>query len=139
MINDLPTWLPFVGIFSLLLFLSALITLPLIVGALPRDIFLRKGKKKLVHPVGAFFLFLVRNLLGGVLFLMGVVMLFIPGQGLLTMLCGLILMKFPGKSFLTHRLLALPSLQSGLNFLRRKRGREPFFFPSRESRFQDVD
>lgn len=38
-----------------------------------------------------------RNLLGGVLILAGVVMLFTPGQGILTILLGFAIMDFPGK------------------------------------------
>jgi hypothetical protein len=76
----------------------------------------------------ALILLVVRNSLGLLLFLAGVAMLFLPGQGLLTMLIGICLMNFPGKRILLERLVNIPSLQRGLNWIRRKQGRAEFVF-----------
>ncbi len=128
-----------VGIVSLILFLGALLTLPLLIKSLPRDIFLRKTARRERHPVLHMVNLILRNLGGGLLLIMGFIMLFIPGQGLLTMLAGLILMRFPGKTWLTHRILGLPSVQRGLNLLRRRMGREAFLFPSSGGSKGNVD
>jgi len=50
------------------------------------------GQSLLVLIVGAF-----KNLLGVLLFMLGLIMLVTPGQGILTLLFGLMLMNFPGK------------------------------------------
>jgi hypothetical protein len=49
----------------------------------------------------------------------------VPGQGLLTMLIGLILVDFPGKHRLERWLLARPGVLGGLNRLRAYFGRPP--------------
>jgi hypothetical protein len=129
MFHSLPSWLPLMGIISFSLFLGALLFLPLIVAALPVNIFMGKRVERKKLPLVRVIILIFRNILGGILFIVGVIMLFIPGQGLLTMLAGLVLMAFPGKTRIMHRLLAIKSLQKGLNSLRQKLKREPFLFP----------
>jgi hypothetical protein len=53
-------------------------------------------------------------------------MLVLPGQGLLTILIGLLLLDFPGKRALERRLLRRPGLRAFLDRMRVKRGRAPF-------------
>lgn len=65
----------------------------------------------------------LRNLLGTVLLLLGLLLLALPGQGLLTICVGLVLVDFPGKRRLERRLLAVPGVLSAINALRRRRGR----------------
>ena len=43
-----------------------------------------------------------RNLLGGLLILLGLVMLVTPGQGILTIVLGFTIMDFPGKKRITR-------------------------------------
>jgi uncharacterized membrane protein (UPF0136 family) len=68
---------------------------------------------------------LVKNALGALLFIAGSVMIFLPGQGLLTMVAGLALLNFPGKRKLEMRFLHMPRVLSSINWLRTKAGREP--------------
>jgi hypothetical protein len=65
----------------------------------------------------------LRNLLGAVLLLLGLLLLALPGQGLLTICVGLMLVDFPGKRRLERRLLAARGVLSTINALRRRRGR----------------
>ena len=132
-------WVPYVGLISFFIFLAALLALPLIIASLPKDIFLGKKGKEPSHPVLCILFLLFRNITGAILFVMGFIMLFIPGQGLLTMLAGLVSMKFPGKTYLVHRLLSLSVLQAGLNGLRRKMGKELFLFPREERPGRHID
>jgi hypothetical protein len=71
-------------------------------------------------------LLLLKNCCGGFLFLAGLAMLVLPGQGLLTMLMGLMLIDFPKKHRLKRRVVAWPPLFRVLNKLREKRGLSPF-------------
>jgi hypothetical protein len=68
---------------------------------------------------------IARNLLGTLLLLLGLAMLFLPGQGLLTMVVGLVVMDFPGKRTLERRLLRIPSVLRAINRLRARSGRPP--------------
>lgn len=69
----------------------------------------------------------VRNVLGLVVVAVGVVLSLpgVPGQGLLTILIGLMLMDFPGKRRLERGLAARPGVRDAMNSLRRRLGRPP--------------
>ena len=107
------------------LVLTALL-LPVFVVRLPADYFLATrqelaGRRGVVQWIGR----AGKNLLGLVFLLAGVAMLVLPGQGLLTMLIGLLLLDFPGKRAIEHRLVRRPTILAFLNRIRARRGREP--------------
>lgn len=70
---------------------------------------------------------LVRNVLGLVLMVVGLLLSLplVPGQGVLTMLVGLILVDIPGKRRLEQRLVARPRVLETLNRVRAWLGRPP--------------
>jgi hypothetical protein len=114
---------------SLAAFIVSLLFLPLIMIALPRDFFVR-GPFVPVHlsPL-RLCLKVVKNMIGGLFLTAGFVMLFIPGQGLLTLLLGISLMDFPGKRMLEIRIVRSPKVHRSLNWLRAKANRPPFELP----------
>src|SRR5215467_1567514 len=63
----------------------------------------------------------VKNAVGVLLVLLGIVMVLpgVPGQGLLTMLVGLMLVDFPGRRALEYKLISRPSVLRTVNRLRR--------------------
>jgi hypothetical protein len=63
----------------------------------------------------------------------GVAMLFLPGQGLITLLIGLTIISFPGKHRLFRHLIRKPKLQKALNWIRAKRDKPLFLWPSSET------
>ena len=65
------------------------------------------------------------NLMGYCCLLLGVILLFLPGQGLLMIFVGLTLISFPGKYQLQRRLILNPGVFLVVNRLRKWRGREP--------------
>jgi hypothetical protein len=68
-----------------------------------------------------------KNLLGVLLIVAGVVMSVpgVPGQGLLTIVIGVMLLDFPGKLAMERRLLMRPSVFGSINKLRVRFRREP--------------
>jgi hypothetical protein len=70
----------------------------------------------------------VKNAVGGLLLVAGILMLVLPGQGILTILAALALLNFPGKRALELRILHRPALLKGINWLRRRAGRKPLSF-----------
>jgi len=66
-----------------------------------------------------------KNVLGGVFVLAGIAMLVLPGQGLLTILIGLLLVDFPGKRALERRFVRRRGVLEFLNRLRARHGRPP--------------
>lgn len=71
---------------------------------------------------------ILRNLAGASLVLMGVVLSLpgVPGQGLLTILLGVMLMQIPGKRRLERRIIAIPVVQRATERIRRRFGQPPF-------------
>jgi hypothetical protein len=74
-----------------------------------------------------------KNLLGAVLIVAGLLMLVVPGQGLLTIAVGLALTDFPGKFRLERWIVKRPSVWRTINWLRRRAGREPLERPGAAS------
>jgi hypothetical protein len=58
----------------------------------------------------------------------GVLMLVLPGQGIITILIGLSLIPFPGKKKIEQYLISRKSVRSSLNWIRLKAKKEPFIF-----------
>ena len=123
--------------FSLLALLATLITVPWVIARLPADYFTRPTRSPWRNfggePWYALLLGLVKNLVGAVLVVLGVLMLFTPGQGLLTLLAGFLLMNFPGKYRLERFLVGRPGVLKALNWLRRRRGIMPFDPPDTDT------
>ena len=66
-----------------------------------------------------------KNVAGLVLVIAGIVMLVGPGQGILTILIGLILMDIPGKRPLEARLIKRPVILAAVNSFRAKYNKPP--------------
>lgn len=74
-----------------------------------------------VRFVGVF----LKNLLGVILVALGVVMSIpgVPGQGILTILLGIMLLDFPGKRTLEYKLVRRPHVFKTINKLRHRFGK----------------
>ncbi len=68
---------------------------------------------------------IVKNVIGALLVIAGIIMLIGPGQGILTILIGLIMMDIPGKRPLEARLISRPAILAAANNLRARYGKEP--------------
>jgi len=66
-----------------------------------------------------------KNIAGLVLVIAGIIMLVGPGQGILTILIGLILMDIPGKRPLEARLIKRPVILAAVNNFRAKYQKPP--------------
>lgn len=111
-------------------FLVSVIGVPWYVKRLPEDYFSRREQEALgIGPTPRTLadsaLAVLRNALGAVLVLAGLAMLILPGQGMLTLLVGVMMMDFPGKRRLQRRLLAVPSVLTVVNKLRERSGEPP--------------
>jgi len=93
------------------------------VARLPADYFRRDHHATRHHKQSAALRLLGllgKNLLGIVLVCTGVAMLVLPGQGILTILIGLMLINFPGKRALEQRLVQQPTVLRAMNWMRAK-------------------
>jgi UPF0716 family protein affecting phage T7 exclusion len=104
------------------------------VTRLPTDYFDQEHRRPLSswdnYPTVRAFLLIAKCLLGIVLTLVGVVMLVVPGQGLLTIVVGLVLLEFPGKFRAERWVATRRNVWRSLNWLRKKAGKPEFKSPS---------
>ncbi|MGB3221261.1 MAG: PGPGW domain-containing protein [Desulforhopalus sp.] len=131
-LGPLLGWL---ALISLLTFVLSLILIPLVVGKLSQNCFLKLYDRKssgASPSIGSLLLLFVRNIFGMFLLFAGILMLFLPGQGLLTILLGGLLISFPGKRKLLLALVCKPKIQHSLDWLRKKMGKPPFLWPNPE-------
>ncbi len=114
---------------SLATFAATLAVIPVLVARMRADYFVRKQTDATSwgqhHPLVRWSILVVKNIVGAVFALMGLVMLLTPGQGILTLLVGISLMNFPGKRRLELRVARLPAVLKSMNWIRQKAGRPP--------------
>jgi hypothetical protein len=121
------------GAVSLGALAATVIGVPWVVARLPANYFSRSHREVWRdidgEPRFALVLGLLKNLLGACLVLLGLLMFFTPGQGVLTLLAGLLLMNFPGKYRVECWLVQQPGVLRGMNWLRARQGQPPFEAP----------
>ncbi|HEY3235932.1 MAG TPA: PGPGW domain-containing protein [Polyangiaceae bacterium] len=113
---------------STLLFVLSALGLPWFVARIPADYFSHRPRPASTAPGRSLMhvLFVVsKNALGITLLLLGVLMLVLPGQGVLTILASLFLLDFPGKKRLQRRIVGLPGVLTALNAIRQRAGQPP--------------
>jgi hypothetical protein len=78
-------------------------------------------------PTRRFIATIGKNLLGGVLFVLGVIMSLpgVPGQGILTILLGLMLMDMPGKRKLENKIVRRPTVRRFIDRIRTRYHKPP--------------
>ena len=117
------------GIF-LVSFLANLGIVSLILVKLPADHFSKSRKTKFWSGPRPWFhaaKVIGKNIAGILLVALGVVLSLpgVPGQGLLTVLLGIMLLDFPGRDRLEQKLLSKPSIVNTINKLRGRFGKKP--------------
>jgi hypothetical protein len=87
----------------------------------PRDFWIDR------HPSVRWAGLIGKNVLGIVLVLLGVLMSIpgVPGQGILTILLGIMLVDFPGKRALEYKLVGRPKVLATINRLRHRFSKPP--------------
>ncbi|MBP6365949.1 MAG: hypothetical protein KBA82_10880 [Nitrosomonas sp.] len=113
---------------SVIGFVGSLIAIPWILIRLPSDYFDMRVPRhwmKDQHPVLRVIGLIIKNIIGMVFILAGFLMLFLPGQGLLTMLIGISFMDFPNKRTLEARIVGQRTIFSAINTMRRRFDKPP--------------
>jgi hypothetical protein len=109
------------GVF-VLTFVVSLGAVAAVVVRLPANYFREDYMSPLAeqHPIVRWTGVILKNVLGTLLVLLGLFLSLpgIPGQGLLTILIGVMLLSFPGKRRLERRLVSRPSVLAAINALR---------------------
>lgn len=115
-------------VLSIVFFVGSLIAIPFILVRLPADFFDVRVPRPWMenhHPVLKVLGHILKNVFGLIFVLVGFLMLFLPGQGVLTMLIGITLLEFPGKRNLEAKLIGQPTVLNAINSMRDKFGKPP--------------
>lgn len=115
-------------VLSIVFFIGSLIAIPFILVRLPADFFdirVPRPWMKDHHPVLRVIGHLVKNVVGAIFLLAGFLMLFLPGQGILTILIGISMLDFPGKRKLEAKMIGQPAVLNVINGMREKFGKPP--------------
>ena len=113
---------------SIVIFMVSLIGIPWILIHLPSDYFdMRVPRQwmKNYHPILRLASLIIKNIAGIMFFIAGFLMLFLPGQGLLTMLIGISLIDFPNKRKVEIKIVRQHMILHTINTMRQKFNRVP--------------
>jgi hypothetical protein len=132
----IPTWLlTAMGVSSLLFIIFSGLFMPPLISRIPADYFIhaRRSLRERHHPLFVLLFIVIRNAIGILLIAAGIIMLFTPGQGVLTILAGFMAAIFPGKRKLECWIATRKPVWRGLNWLRKKHGTQPLMHPEERS------
>ncbi|MDR4497111.1 MAG: PGPGW domain-containing protein [Candidatus Scalindua sp.] len=125
--HEIVIW--WLAVSSIITFVATLIVVPLLVVRIPQDYFSHRDRQRSNyserHPLLRGVLVIGRNIFGYLFIMVGIVMLVLPGQGILTIVIGLMLLNFPGKYRLERWLVTRPRVLRTINWLRRRSKRNP--------------
>jgi len=115
------------ALFSIIFFLGSIAVVSWLIVRIPADYFISKnaGKRAFKSPFLRVLFHLLKNIFGALFFLLGIIMFFTPGQGILTILIGIVLLDIPGKRRIERHLISRPKILSAVNKIRRKRNCPP--------------
>jgi len=115
------------GSISLFIFLFSLLTIKWLVALIPEDYFVNRKASKMrsSNPVLWYIVLIIKNVVGYSLVLGGIMMLVLPGQGVFTIIIGLMLSNYPGKYSIERKFIAIPSILKSINWLRQKSNKPP--------------
>ncbi len=118
-------WL-IVSILSAISLVGSLVGCAVVIVYLPCDYFAAtKRVSRIKSPVLRFGLSLLKNVFAVLLIVVGIAQLVLPGQGVLTILMGLVISDIPGKRRLERRLIRLPAILASANAIRARFKRQP--------------
>jgi hypothetical protein len=126
--NEATIW--FMAVISIISFIGSLLLIPLLAIRIPEDYFAGKKRHRWEpwaheHPVIRWSLLIAKNALGYIFIILGIAMLVLPGQGILTILIGIMFINFPGKYQLERWVVMQGPVLKTINRLRHRAGRAP--------------
>ena len=127
-IDEATIW--YLAAFSIVSFIGTLLLVPVLVTRIPEDYFAEKKRHRWEpwaheHPLIRWSLLIAKNSLGYVMIILGIAMLVLPGQGVLTIFIGVMFINFPGKYRLERWVVMRAPVLNTINKLRQRAGRAP--------------
>lgn len=127
-ISESTIW--WLAAFSIVSFIGTLLAIPLLVTRIPQDYFSDKKRHRWEpwaheHPLIRWTLLILKNMLGYIFIILGFAMLVLPGQGILTIVIGIMFINFPGKYRLERWIIMRGPILKIINKLRHRSGHAP--------------
>ena len=127
-LDEATIW--YLAVFSIVSFVGSLLLIPVLVIRIPEDYFAEKKRHSWEpwaheHPFIRWSLIVAKNILGYLFIILGIAMLVLPGQGILTILIGIMFINFPGKYRLERWVVMRGPILKTINRLRRRAGHPP--------------
>ena len=127
--QQLEPWVPALTITGFVMALASCVAIPWLLLRMPADYFTESYLPHAHRGPLAWFFWVIRNVIAVVLLVAGILMLVLPGQGLLTILIALMASTFPGKYRLERAIMRRPGVFRAANWIRRKYHRTPLKHP----------
>lgn len=128
-IRTLEPWLPGLTVVGVIMALASMLAIPWLLVRMPVDYFNEASRPLHYRGPVAWILWLLRNSVALVLLAAGVLMLVLPGQGILTIVIALMVSTFPGKYRLERAIMRRPRVLRSVNWIRRRYRRPPLNQP----------
>ncbi len=125
-IHETVFW--WIGAFSMATFAGTMIVIPILVVRIPADYFKREKQKpdrlyNRQHSAIRLIGLILKNIIGIIFIIAGLAMLLLPGQGLITILIGIMMINCPGKLAMEQRIAQQPTVLRAINWMRAKANR----------------
>lgn len=108
----------------------SMVLVPVLIVQMPKDYFLGAHRIRR-RGFSARWLMVARNILALTLFIAGLLMLVLPGQGLLTLIVAIIMSDVPGKYRVERWLVLQPGVLKAINWVRRRYHKPVIIAPPR--------
>ena len=112
------------GSLSIFILIISVFMMVLIISFLPEDYFKSENRNLISsvqnsrYPLLKLLVLITKNFFGVLLLLSGILMLLLPGQGILTIITGLVFMDYPGKYKFERKLLRQKGVINSINWIR---------------------
>ena len=112
------------GSLSIFILIISVFMMVLIISFLPEDYFKSENRNLISSvqnsrfPLLKLLVLITKNFFGVLLLLSGILMLVLPGQGILTIITGLVFMDYPGKYKFERKLLRQKGVINSINWIR---------------------
>ena len=112
------------GSLSIFILIISVFMMVLIISFLPEDYFKSENRNLISsvqnsrYPLLRLLVLITKNFFGVLLLLSGILMLVLPGQGVLTIITGLVFMDYPGKYKFERKLLRQKGVINSINWIR---------------------
>jgi archaellum biogenesis protein FlaJ (TadC family) len=123
------------ALISFTVFIASLFIVPALLIRIPADYFCHHNRHTTdnKHPLIKLVISIAKNILGSILVIVGFLMMFIPGPGLLTFFIGMMIMNYPGKYTLERWLIIKLRGLSAINWYRNRHDQPPLLMPDEKS------